>query len=50
MEDNKKFTADEVLKIISNKMENGQRWLLLNEMYDLYYNKSDKKVELEENY
>ncbi|WP_433748281.1 hypothetical protein [Falsibacillus pallidus] len=39
MEDIKKFTADEVLNIIINKMENEERWKLLNELYHLHYDK-----------
>lgn len=40
--DEKKYTAKEVLEIIKN-MENGERWDLLEKMYDMYYNtRSDK--------
>lgn len=38
----KKYTAEEVLKIIKN-MEVSERWELLEKMYDMYYNtRSDK--------
>lgn len=42
--------ADEILKLIET-MENGERWQLLNEMYDLYYSKGNHpKAEIDEDY
>lgn len=44
------MTAEQILKMIET-MENAERWKLLNEMYDLYYNKgSHTKQDLDENY
>ena len=47
----KKYTADEVIEIIQKKMENGERWDLLNELYDKYYNiRKHPRADIEENY
>lgn len=43
MED-KKWTSDEILEIIKNKMENEERYRLLSLLYDEYYNKSKIKI------
>ncbi|MFX3625662.1 MAG: hypothetical protein ACE3JP_16895 [Ectobacillus sp.] len=34
------MTSEQVLEIIQN-LENEERWKLLKEMYDLYYNKDE---------
>ncbi|WJE54840.1 hypothetical protein [Bacillus pseudomycoides] len=34
------MSAEDILRLIE-EMENGERWKLLNEMYDLYYNKDE---------
>ncbi|WP_242479952.1 hypothetical protein [Bacillus cereus group sp. N21] len=36
----KQVTSKEILSMIEN-LENEERWKLLNEMYDLYYNKDE---------
>ncbi|MGE1103383.1 hypothetical protein [Peribacillus simplex] len=36
------MNAEQILKLIES-MENAERWKLLNEMYDLYYNKGIQK-------
>ncbi|WP_283780696.1 hypothetical protein [Peribacillus frigoritolerans] len=36
------MNAEQILKIIES-MENAERWKLLNEMYNLYYNKGIQK-------
>ncbi|WP_286676022.1 hypothetical protein [Peribacillus frigoritolerans] len=39
--------AEQILKMIES-MENEERWKLLNEMYDLYYNNGiEKNVEID---
>lgn len=44
------MTAEQILKMIET-MENAERWKLLNEMYDLYYNKgNNQKLEIDESY
>ena len=40
----KKYTVQEVIDLIEMKMDNSERWDLLERMYDLYYNtRSDYK-------
>lgn len=47
----KKYTADEVFEIVQQNMDNAERWKLLNEMYDMYFNKGNHpKAEIDENY
>ncbi|MED0667750.1 hypothetical protein P4T04_15605 [Bacillus badius] len=41
--------AEEVLEIIKN-MDNEERWKLLNEMYDTYFNMKHEKAELDLDY
>jgi hypothetical protein len=36
----KKYTAEEIMAMIS-KLDNSQRWELLDKVYDKYYNKGD---------
>lgn len=44
------MTAEQILKLIET-MDNAERWKLLNELYDTYYNKGNHpKGEIEENY
>ncbi|MDC2863489.1 hypothetical protein [Bacillus sp. BP-3] len=38
----KQVTSKEILSMIEN-LENEERWKLLNEMYDLYYNKDESR-------
>lgn len=43
-------TAEEVMKIIE-QMDNKERWKLLNELYDEFYNKGDHpKTEIDFDY
>ncbi|HFJ9474593.1 TPA: hypothetical protein ACGW68_005996 [Bacillus cereus] len=34
------MNAEDILRLIE-EMESGERWKLLNEVYDLYYNKDE---------
>lgn len=43
----KKFTAEELLDAIQNKMEVEERWKLLLKLHELYY---DKGIVVEEEY
>lgn len=44
----KKFTAEEVLTVISESMDNSERWDLLEQLYDLYYSKKKATKERRE--
>lgn len=41
-----KKTAEELIEMLE-KMENGERWKFLNELYHRYYNPSEKKTDIE---
>ncbi|MEH7543662.1 hypothetical protein V7426_19790 [Bacillus thuringiensis] len=43
------MSAEDVLRLIE-KMENEERWKLLDKMYDLYFNKSEHYEPLDEDY
>ncbi|AIW85362.1 MULTISPECIES: hypothetical protein [Bacillus cereus group] len=43
------MSAEDILRLIE-EMESGERWKLLDKMYDLYFNKSGHYEPLDEDY